>query len=437
MSDLDSSSILNYPGQVNILQADIVSHLGTSVDVTALIQELSLYEDLFSNTMSGHILMEDALEIMSTLPMIGQEYFKIKLQTPSVQAIIEKKFYVYKMEKRTTKKKSQSYILDFCSLELISSINTRVSRAFDGKISDTVATLFRQPPEGDQRYIASPEILYRDPTKNSLSFISPYWTPLQTINWLCEKAINERGIANYLFYETNQAFEFMSLDSLIHSGTTREYIYGDVDSKTADLGNFETQYKTIDSMDTDITFDYLRSLSAGMYGSILYTFDTTSKTMSKSIYDYFEDSFGIITDPNKQVPPLPYHLEKHPINTVDLPRKRQASLHHIIKNNHVTGTNKPITYASFYQQRNSLVEQMHAFKFNIRVFGRTDVKVGDIIKFTMNEMRDITKAEIDTGGRSSYFSGRYLVTAIRHVIIQGMHHMTLEIASDSFIEKLK
>ena len=73
---------------------------------------------------------------------------------------------------------------------------------------------------------------------------------------------------------------------------------------------------------------------------------------------------------------------------------------------------------------------------SIKVFGRTDLKVGSVIKFTINEFRQILSDEIETEGKSDYYTGKYLITAIRHQIINNKHMMHMEIVSDSFIKNL-
>lgn len=420
---------LNFPGQINVLKCDLISHTGRVVDISGILGEMSLYEDIFSNTMSGHVFLEDALNLVNTLPIVGQEMLLVELQTPSFKKKIKKRFYVYKLEHRILNARSSQYMLQFCSTELINSVNSKVSKAFSGKIHDTVKKLFcHSEYGGDDRYISSKEKLYYEETKNSLEFIAPYWNPLQTINWLCEKAINDRGNSNYLFYETNQGFEFYSLDNLLGNGAIAKYKYGDVGSKTISPDeDFEVMFGAVESVETDVGFDYLRSLSAGMYGSVLYTFDTTSKSMSRSIYSYL-DKFDKSN-----------HAEKYPLQAENLIFKKQASMHHLLKNNHVHGNNQPISYSDFYQHRNSLIAQLQAFRFNINVHGRTDIRIGDMIHFEMLSKTELTNTDLTDIDKSSAkdFSGRCIITAIRHSIVQGTHKMQMEVTSESFAEKIR
>lgn len=418
----EATSSISFLGQIDVKKTLLISHSGKVSNIFSLIKEISIYEDIFSNSLSGYLIIEDSLDLINTLPLIGQELLELELQTPTLKNKIHHTFYVYKLQHRTSKKRVQTYMLNFCSRELIHSSNSKVSKSFSGQITDTVTSIFRDP-----KYIASDSTLYVEPTKNAYTFIAPYWTPFETINWLTGKSINPRGVPNYLFYQTNQSYEYVSVDKLMESAPEREYIFTDTDANTVygSNGTLDDKYKIVESIDTGVTFDYLRNLNGGMYSSKLYTFDLTTKNISSNTFDYLDD----FSKSN--------HLEKYPLKSSNLIRKKIASLYFIHKNNYQHTNFKKQEYDKFFLPRNSLLEQLSTFKMSIKVHGRTDLKVGNIIKFTIPEMREILGDEINAESmKSTYFSGRYLVTAIRHQIIGGAHTMNMEIVSDSFVKQL-
>lgn len=418
----DQSTDISFVGQINVTKAEIISMTGAVIDISHMIADLSIYEDIFSNTMSGYALIEDSIDLINTLPLVGQELFNVELQTPTLQNKIVKTFYIYKLQNRKSKKRSQVYMLNFCSRELIYSLNSKVAKAYSGNISDIVQKIF-----SDESFLSSKEKLYIDKTSNSLEFIAPYWTPLETINWLSTRSINKDGVSNYLFFETNQSFEYTSVDSLIKLEPKREYVYSDVDynSVYGMHGDTDSKYNIVESLENGVTFDYMRNLSSGMYSSKLFTYDLTTKNISSVMFDYIDDF-----DKSK-------HLNSVPLRSNLLMRKKLASLYFIEKNNYLSGKYIDQKYNSFYLQRNSLLEQLAAFKISIKVPGRTDIKVGQTVTFTVPEMRQILKDEIDdTSGKSDYFSGKYLITAIRHQILSGKHTMYMELVSDSFSKQL-
>ena len=312
-------------------------------------------------------------------------------------------------------------MLNFCSLELISSSNSKVAKSFSGNISTTVSSIFTDP-----KYIGSKSDIFIENTKNDYSFIAPYWSPIETINWLGSKSLNKQGVANYLFFETNKSFEYTSIDTLLKGQIKREYVFSDIDSNTmiGYDGNIEEKYNVVETINSPVTFDYLRNINAGMFASKLQTFDITTKTINTTTFDYIDDF-------NKST-----HLEKHPLRTDSLTRKKLASLYFIEKNNYLTGTYKNQRHSEIFLQRNSLLEQLSAFKLTVKVFGRTDIKVGNVVKFTINEFRQILEDEIEAEGISDYYTGKYLITAIRHQILNNVHTMYMEIVSDSFVKQI-
>ena len=417
----DNTDKISTPGDVNLITAVIITLGGSTIDVSAMIGDLTLYEDIFSNTMSGYIMLEDSLDLINSIPLVGQEQFVVELTTPTLNVSITKIFYIYKLQGKMTKKRSQMYMLNFCSRELIFSMNSKVSKAFSGNITDTVVSIFN-----DSRYLSADADLFVDRTQNDCTFIAPYWSPLETINWLAARSINESGTPNFLFFETNQSYEFVSVEALMNCEPERSYIYSDVDANTAYgiNGSKEDKYNIVESIESPITFDYLRDVSSGLYSSRLYTYDMTTKSIKTKSFDYiqnFDDSI---------------HLEDFPLKTNDLIRRQAASTHFIEKNNYQTGSFKSQGYDEYFLEKNSLLEQLRAFKLVIKVNGRTDIKAGNVIHFKMNELRQILGDEIDTSGDSDYYSGMYLITAIRHQIISGKHKMFMEIVSDSFVKQL-
>ena len=306
----EAAESISFVGEVLVQKVELVSHSGATLNITGLIGTLTLFEDIFSPTMSGTVNIEDGIDLIATMPMIGQEKLRLKLKTPTLSVAIEKEFYVYKLFNRTAKKRVQYYTLGFCSDELIVSQNTKISKHFSGKISDTVAKIFTE-----ERALNSDKLIYIDETQNSYSFISAYWTPIETINWLAKRAINKSGVPNYLFFETNQSFEFTSVDTLIKGNPVRNYVFSDADANTVygESGNFDKKYEIVQSIDTQVTFDYLRNISNGMYASRLTTFDVTSKAVNVTNFDYIDDfdkSIEANTISNKRWPRSDFYKKR-------------------------------------------------------------------------------------------------------------------------------
>lgn len=412
--------MISYIGETNIDRIQLISHSGKTIDLSRIVLDLTIYEDIFSSTLSGYILVQDANDLVATLPMIGQEQVQIKLNTPTLTTGLDKTFYIYKMNVVTFNKRSQSYMLYFCSKELIYSANVKVAKAFSGNITDTVNEIFRSP-----NFLNSNSTLFVDRTKNDYKFIAPYWSPIETINWLAQRSINSNGAPNYVFFETSQSFEYVSIDRLIESPVKKKYIFSDIDPNTVYGvdGDIDAKYSIVESVDPGIAFDYLKNITSGMLAARLHTLDLTTKNINSSGFDYLDD-FNKFN-----------HLDKYPLRTEDVTRKKASNVFFIEKNNYISGSYWQQGYKDFFLQRNSLLEQLSGAKLNIKVPGRTDIKVGHTIHLTIPKNKQIAGEDIDKP--SDYYTGKYLITAIRHQFLNSKHTMEMEIVSDSFSKPIK
>ncbi|MDP7367809.1 MAG: hypothetical protein QGH83_11195, partial [Candidatus Pacebacteria bacterium] len=70
-------------GQFKIDVASILTSSGLEVNILPSIISITLYEDTELMTVSGNILMQDSGNLASIGPIIGQEYLKLKIRTPT------------------------------------------------------------------------------------------------------------------------------------------------------------------------------------------------------------------------------------------------------------------------------------------------------------------------------------------------------------------
>jgi hypothetical protein len=81
--------------------------------------------------------------------------------------------------------------------------------------------------------------------------------------------------------------------------------------------------------------------------------------------------------------------------------------------------------------RQSLLNQINSINLILNCYGDTNVVVGQVIDF-----RTITKESTKNKDNfeDDYLKGRYLVTAIKHVVTDREHLMTMTVSRDSFAE---
>ena len=74
-------------------------------------------------------------------------------------------------------------------------------------------------------------------------------------------------------------------------------------------------------------------------------------------------------------------------------------------------------------------------RVQLTIKGHSQLQVGDIIRFNLPSLEP-NKAEFKGYGLDEFYSGRYLVTKLRHRVILGEYQMILTCVKDSVIRQL-
>jgi hypothetical protein len=405
----------NFPGKVDIEKLDLITVNGGRFDLTDSFVEINVYEDMFANCMTGSILIEDTKNLISVLPIMGNETLSFSIRGINGETI-SRDFFVYRISNRTKPKpRKQNYVLHFCSPEMINDANRKISRSFKGKTSDVIKDIFTA-----SYGLASKRQIYIEPSDNSVTFISPYWEPFKLINHIASLSKNSVGRPSYLFFESNKSYEFSSVETLLKQPAKHSYIDSDVSAENYSSGtslNTTERLSVIKNIQFIEDFDFLKRLSNGMFSTKLHEFDTTTKRITTNTHDYFKE---FNTYP---------HLESSPLFDKNVVAGSNAKISFVTKSSKYLGEFF-VDAKSAIQKRDTLLQSIMAHRIVIEVFGRTDLKVGNVINVTMPK-----NASIDDGNKSRIiddkYSGKYLVTAIRHKIIGNQHDMIVECSKES------
>jgi len=74
-------------GEFNIIQCDLVLTTGKVVGLKASIMGISIFEGIDQLTVTGTMTIQDAFNLASFGPIIGQEYLRLKIATPNLKDI--------------------------------------------------------------------------------------------------------------------------------------------------------------------------------------------------------------------------------------------------------------------------------------------------------------------------------------------------------------
>jgi hypothetical protein len=409
-------NVIQFAGDISINSVLIKSYTGLELEVKDTVQRIDIYEDLFSPFVTAEITIVDTNDIIGKMPIIGEEIVILDVSDGTGLGYIQKPMFIYKAKERTqVSDRSVSFTLCCISIEAVIDMNLKISKAYSGQPSDIVKNIIKK--EG----LTSDLDVACEPTRNSVQFISNYWSPIQIIKFLCDRSISASNQSpSYIFYENVSGFNFVSLDFLVSQNANSKFSYSN--SKNNDIG---ASLERIRNLYIDEEFDYISRLENGMYGNRLLLINPTSKTYHYKYVD-FEEQYKKYS-----------RLNTNPITTSNSTRR--------INSNLVTKTSPSSVFkgmqtdglSQWYQQRKIELSTRCAQSKQIDVPGRFNIGIGQVTDlYIYSEAQEPT----ESGTRDLYsildkvHSGRHLITSVHRIINRDRGHtMALELSKDSLI----
>jgi len=445
----DNPNIIEKAGDYNLNTIRILSYRkneeeGTlyEMDIKQITVTIELTEDIFTGFMQGSIIVYDSQDVRSILPITGLEKLELSFNTPGmpgVHAVREEghPFHIYKIEgaqQDKTNPRAQYYQIFFCSKEMYYNSFNRISQAYAGPIEEGVEKILRAK-DG----LNSKKQFIVEPTKTNTKFVIPNLKPLNAINLMGADA--KSGLYNntgYVFYEDARGFHFRSIESMLALG-------GAVARPATFKYNYQITNTSKTDIDTDLSniirYEFLRpanmlyNLNEGMIASKLITHDSFYKTIEETDFDYLQ-SFGDYfhtehIDGAKATLKGTLPFVNFEDTNKDLSQQYNAKLMTDSSTSKIHNDYEIVNPKEVLQPKLSQRLQMRNVNLSLQVYGNTLIHAGDVITFDMPMLRPLD--EQSKSETNPYWSGRYLVMAIKHTISQvdERHEMSLKCMKDA------
>ena len=450
---------LQTAGEFQLDQLKLVTTSGLEVDLIASVVGLTLFEDIFSMTVSGTVAIADSVNLASYGPLLGQEYLHLKISTPtfddesSVIDFSKNAFLVHSISNREKITDGvQGFTLSFVSPELVRNQRLKVTQSLTDTWSDIVEKMLTDPA-----YIDTKKKINIEPTAGIKKFVAPNVRPLDIVVLAMKQAVSEfQGEPTYLFYETLKGFNFRTLASHYNDKSQLEYIVTEPGTNPVGTKHYDVlrELRTVINYEIVSNNDSIANYRTGMFGSKLITHDIINKKYTTRTYNY-HDEFSVeshivsgVTAGKIEYPlASAIKLNEKGLRVSDFPARTfvmPTSLSGDADSQHQTENNTSPYMAydphKWLQRRNSqMIQLQNSLQVNIMTHGNTLINAGDKVILNLPYTSSAKPPLNEKFDR--FYKGPFLIKRIRHDFIMTsspkMHRMHINLVKDSLEEELE
>lgn len=412
--------------EVYVDELKLYSNNGFEVDLAPIFHELNYFENMFGDFVSANITLIDTKSVLTHAPIIGQELVMISFSTPTMPRI-RKIMSVYSISHRVIDSRTgkQTYRINLLSPEAFLNMKQRVNKAYDDTYSNTVKDIFEEYLYIDNRNFRSK--LFFENTAGGSPVIIPHLPPIDAIRFIAKKSISKDNPnhARFLFYQDTDQFNFASIGKIMTNDVHAKYVYNYKNTRNnpnevIDPAEEMTKILNFEILDTP---DRQIELVNGVYASRLYSTDIVRKKYD--VLHFNGNAFWDYGNHLGEFPPYPRKGE-------NLTSNSESYNLFMPKNTNMYGDagenrgdyNKPERWAL---QGNFARQSLISFAVRLTVSGDSTLRVGKRIYL---EFPVIEPPEDGTPWYDPYYTGHYLITALRHVVNRHGYQCIMECCRD-------
>ena len=409
---------------------------GRGVDIKEGLSSFAFYENIMSNhltalvkvTDSGNSIEKDGkrVSMMEGLPIRGGEEIRFDIEDSNKNKL-KGELYLNKMMDGAQSTKSDSFTIQCVSKESFTNEMTRVTKRYEGKISENVTKILKEIMEADFK----PENI--EETSNSYNFIGNDRKPFYVCTWLATKGIPTENVGKtggFFFYQTQDGMNFKSVDNLLDQDVKKKYVSNDSDGMPQGYDDKILNY------DMNRSVDLGSNLSLGAYNNRTLYFDPYQFKYTHKDFNITEqegvkhaggseDDFDFI----------------NPVFTESTTRLMTAILDLGTLPTGADAKAQLERWASNTEESNDKVmdrmvqsvmryNQMYSVVTSITIPGDFSLRAGDIIQC------DFPRVSGDTKDIDKKSSGKYLISSLCHYVTPSRCYTQLGLIRDSYGRKV-
>lgn len=425
----------NAPGDIIWDHFFIVNSANNRADILGMSPEIHIFEDIFTTSMTGWLLMVDTVGIIDKFPILGQEELHVKFHTPGFNTdenTLNKKFRIVAVTDRKVTGNKQTYILHFVSYDAYADMTMKETRAFSGSarniISDILNSMWKQSDKLSTSKNSMTLSVEVEP-QNNMKFVSPQWSPLKCCNYVASNSISgEHRIADFFFWESRLGYNLRSLTEMFMSEPVDFFKYDastGSDINTEEISNSELMKKVSNLTFKTNSNQVDRILNHG-YGVKTITHDLLTKRIHvENIYKpkniqfttpSLNGSLTVIDDKD---------IEFNDNFVIQVANSCSWAHNEVALDNSGLTTNT----------RKMMTTRLGFTELDIEAWGRSWIQSGQVVWMNYGNYDQTSNNTADQ--ESALMTGKYLVTAVHHMLAPAQHKMSLQIVKESTKTQVK
>ena len=379
------------------------------------------YESLYSPVVSANMMFVDAggsvkndkdnvTSIKEGLPITALEDVQVKIKTKfGTLDFTKDAFKVTSSPIMDQESNRMTVLLNLINDKEIKNSELPIFDRFVGKISDTVIKILQQKLQ------VSKDKIDVESTKNSYGITGKGRGALNIILDLCRRSVPVKGDAGYFFYQTQDGFNFKSIDSLLSQDSKQKYVYSG--ALKENLENSDNDFKILSAPRIKKDQDITKALKNGTYVNRNVFFNPQTFEHSEIVFSVDKD--GVKKTLGGDLPVKPKDVKGF-----------TKTNHHILdigsfETQNQNPNNDPREWQATSQMRYNL---LHSIVMNIQIPCNTELRAGDIIEIDIESQQE---DKVDSPSDEQQ-GGKYLILHLCHHFDTLRSYTSLTLVRDSY-----
>jgi hypothetical protein len=401
-----------------------------NIDISAIYEEINIFDSLFMPVMSGKILIRDSIGLSGKLLFDGSESLLMEIvKDPNSDiAVFRRSFRIYKQSERTNLNlNNEAYILSFVSDELMYSDQQRINQSYENTYTEIIKRIMVDYLKLPQNQLGGTY----DETVGIRKFVVPNLRPLEAIEWCAKRSVDENNSPNFLFYQNSTGYNFASLSKLLVKPEILNIKFEPKNTKEIDNINEISSARSLEIVSqTDSIEDTRSGVNAGKF----IGFDPMTRVIATKNISY-DDHYKLMKHANEN-PNVSVIDNREGLKNVEMfnAKKTVASfgtarkLSKYIQKYDPTSLSKEDNLEDYLFQRKAIIKNLMGRRIKLVMPGNFDLSSGFNINLFVPNM---AAKEDGDSNEDQTVTGKYIIVGTRHIIGYEKHETIIEVATTS------